>query len=135
MNRRTLSTALLAAPFMLPGRAGGQAAATASSRQSAPSLFAVEFRIGPKWDASKAPHEQAGFGEHSANLKRLRDSGALLLGARYADKGFIVLAAGSEAAARGEIEVDPSVRNQVFAYDIHEFRVFYPGCVEKASAG
>ncbi len=134
MNRRTLSTALLAAPFMVPGRASGQSAATASSGQSAPGLFAVEFRTGPKWDASKAPHEQAGFDEHSANLKRLRDGGVLLLGARYADKGFIVLAAGSEVAARTEIEVDPSVRNQVFAYEVHEFRVFYPGCVAKPAA-
>ena len=27
------------------------------------------------------------------------------------------------------VEVDPSVQNQVFAYEVHPFNVFYAGCV------
>jgi hypothetical protein len=92
-------------------------------------LFAVEFRTGPKWDTSKPAQEQLHFKEHSANLKRLRDAGSLKLGARYSDKGLIVLAAASEEQARGEIEKDPTVQAQVFAYELHPFNVFYSGCV------
>jgi uncharacterized protein YciI len=101
----------------------------AQAAQAKVPLFAVEFRTGPKWDANKPAQEQAHFKEHSANLKRLRDAGSLKLGARYSDKGFIVLAAASEAEARSEIEKDPTVQAQVFAYELHPFNVFYSGCV------
>jgi hypothetical protein len=92
-------------------------------------LFAVEFRTGPKWDSAKPAQEQTHFREHSANLKRLRDAGSLKLGARYSDKGLVVLAAATEAEARSEIEKDPTVQAQVFAYEVHPFNVFYSGCV------
>jgi hypothetical protein len=44
-------------------------------------------------------HEQSWFREHSANLRRLREDGSLVLGARYADKGLVVLSAVSEDEA------------------------------------
>jgi len=96
-------------------------------------LFAVELRTGPKWDTTREPQDQPHFREHSANLKRLRASGVLLLGARYSDKGFLVVAAETEAAARALIDVDLAVQNQVFAYAVHPFHVFYSGCVRSAS--
>jgi uncharacterized protein YciI len=92
-------------------------------------LFAVEFRTGSGWDHTKPAHEQAYFRDHSANLKRLRDQGQLVLGARYSDRGFIVMTGESAAAVREQIELDPAVRNQIFAFELHEFGVFYPGCV------
>ncbi|MGH6624123.1 MAG: YciI family protein, partial [Burkholderiaceae bacterium] len=92
-------------------------------------LFAVEIRTGPTWDSSKKPQEQLHFREHSANLKRLRDEGHLLVGARYSDKGLLVMAGATEAEVRAQMDVDPSIQSQVFAYDIHPFRVFYPGCI------
>ena len=92
-------------------------------------LFAVQVRVGHKWDPSKAPHEQALFREHSANLKRLRDAGHLIMGARYSDVGLIILAAESEASARAMIDADPSMAAGTFAYEIHPFNVFYPGTV------
>ena len=92
-------------------------------------LFAVEFRTGSSWDGGKQPHEQSFFREHSANLKRLRDEGRLVVGARYSDKGFVVLGASSESEARSLIDVDPSVQNKVFAYEIYAFNVFYSGCL------
>lgn len=88
-------------------------------------LFAVEVRVGPKWDASKAPQEQNLFREHSANLKRLRDAGHLVMGARYSDIGLIILAAETEASARAMIDADPSMAAGTFKYDIHPFNVFY----------
>lgn len=92
-------------------------------------LFAVEFRTGPRWDHAKPAHEQAHFREHSANLKKLRDGGHLLLGARYSDKGFLVMTGTSAAAVKELLDADPAVQNQTFAFDLHDFRVFYAGCV------
>ena len=94
-----------------------------------PLLFAVEIKTGPMWDQAKPPQEQAHFREHSANLKRLRDAGSLLLGARYSDKGLVVLAAQSEAEARAMMEEDPSIKAGVFKYELHPFNVFYGGSV------
>jgi len=97
-------------------------------------LFAVEIRVGPKWDSSKAPREQALFREHGANLKRLRDAGNLVMGARYSDIGLIILAADSVASARAMIEADPSIAAGTFTYAVHPFSVFYPGDVRSPSA-
>ena len=96
-------------------------------------LFAVEFRTGPRWDHAKPAHEQAHFREHSANLKKLRDGGHLLLGARYSDKGFLVMTGTSAAAVKELLDADPAVQNQTFAFDLHDFRVFHAGCVGTAA--
>lgn len=97
--------------------------------QAPPTLYAVEFRTGPGWDHSRPPQEQSYFSEHSANLRRLRESGSLKMGARYSDKGLVVLAASSEGEARSMVERDPSVENGVFSYELHPLRVFYEGCL------
>lgn len=130
-NRRAFfSAAALAWPLVAHRSAIAQAPAVATP--PAPTdlpLFAVELRVGSRWEPAKQPHEQAYFREHSANLKRLRDDGQLVLGARYSDKGFLVLAAASEADAKTLLEADPSIQNEVFAFQIHPFNVFYSGCV------
>jgi hypothetical protein len=114
------------------GLASAQASNPEAPRAPLPTaLFAVEFRMGPKWDTSRPPGEQAHFADHSANLKRVREAGSLLLGARYSDKGLVVLAADSESSARAMIDADASVQNQVFVYELHKFSVFYPGCVAR----
>ena len=41
-----------------------------------------------------------------------------------------MIAAADEAAAKAEIEQDPSVKAGVFVYQLNEFRVFYGGSVE-----
>lgn len=92
-------------------------------------LFAVEITVGSKWDPSRPPQDQQFFRDHSANLKRLRDSGALILGARYSDKGLVVLAAHDEASARAMMDEDPSIKADVFRYRIHPLNVFYGGTV------
>jgi uncharacterized protein YciI len=101
----------------------------AGSAPDALPLFAVQVRVGHKWDPAKAPHEQALFREHSANLKRLRDAGHLIMGARYSDVGLVILAADSEASARAMMDADPSIAAGTFKYEIHPFNVFYPGTV------
>ena len=101
--------------------------------QAAGRLYAVEFKVGPQWVTAKAAHEQAYFREHSSNLGRLREQGSLVLGARYGEKGFVVLSAESEGAARAMVEQDPSVRHGTFAYELHEFSVFYGGAVQPSA--
>lgn len=95
------------------------------------SLYAVEFRTGPAWVADKPPNAQAHFAEHSANLRRLRESGALRIGARYADKGLVVIEAVSLDAAREMVDADPSIAAGTFVYEIHEFSLFYEGTLTR----
>lgn len=95
-----------------------------------PLLFAIEIRTGPKWDAARPASEQAHFREHSANLRKLRDAGNLVVGARYSDKGLVILSAASLADARAMMDADPSIAAGVFAYEAHPFNVFYPGTLQ-----
>ena len=101
------------------------AAAPADPRR----LYLVVFSVGPAWDASRPPPEQPRFAEHGRNLKRLRDAGAIVMGARYGDKGMLVLRAASEDAARAEIASDPGVQAGTFTFEVNELRTFYPGYV------
>lgn len=90
-------------------------------------LFAVEIRTGAKWDASRPPQEQPFFREHSQNLRRLRDAGHLVMGARYGEVGLVVLAATDAAAARAMMDADPSIEAGTFRYELQPFNVFYGG--------
>ncbi len=120
-------------PAQAPARAVSAAQSPASTPASvaAPSLlFAVDITLGAAWDAARPAHEQAYFKEHSANLRRLREQGALLIGARYGDKGFLVLQATSLQEAHAMMHSDPAIGHGVFAYVLHEFNVFYPGAVQ-----
>jgi uncharacterized protein YciI len=104
----------------------------AASEEPTPvqSLYIVEFSTGPGWVMDKPFPEQPFAGDHSANLRRLREHGILILGARHGAKGMVVLRSTSEVAARTEIEKDPSVTAGVFSYTIEEFKPFYGGCIE-----
>lgn len=95
-------------------------------------LFAVEIKTGPKWDGAKPPQDQAYFREHSANLRRLREAGHIRLGARYGDKGLIVLAATTADEARAWMNADPAMQHGTFAFELHPFAVFYGGSVAPA---
>jgi uncharacterized protein YciI len=92
-------------------------------------LYAAVFKTGAKWDAAKAPNEQPFFREHSANLAKLRAAGAIVMGARYADIGLVVVTAATEAEARRLFDADPSIAAGTFTLDVHRFSVFYPGYV------
>lgn len=122
---------IVALTFLAMGPADSVAQpAMASEAADALPLFAVQVRTGPKWDASKPPHEQLHFRDHSANLKRLRDAGHLIVGARYSDLGLIILAAESESQARSMMDEDPSFGAGIFKYEVHPFNVFYPGTLK-----
>ena len=89
-------------------------------------LFAVEIRVGPGWDAEKAPGDQEFFREHSMHLKKLRDAGHIAMGARYSDVGLLVFSAASEEAVHELMAGDPSMSVGTFRYDVHAMNVFYP---------
>ncbi|MBB5205606.1 uncharacterized protein YciI [Inhella inkyongensis] len=130
---RALLNAALLALVLMTGLAVQAQEASAPAAPALPAVpaglkpFAVEFRTGPAWVADKPPPEQPAFREHSANLQRLRKAGLLVLGARIAERGFIVLAAVDEAAARAEIDADPGVRAGSFVYTLSPMAVFYGG--------
>ncbi len=120
-------TASIALSTFLLLIADAAVAESSTSRPSGTGLYLVEFTTGPAWQSGIAPGEQQGFAEHSANLRRLRESGTLLFGARYADKGVILLRLPDETAVRSELEPDSALAARVFEAAIHEFRPFYPG--------
>ncbi len=129
----TVTVLLFAGSIAMPARAEDRSApapaSAPASTAAAPRLFAIEIRVGPKWDATKPPGEQTHFREHSANLRRLRDAGILVLGARYGEVGLVVLSATSLEGARAMMDADPAMQAGVFAYEAHAFNVFYPGTV------
>lgn len=95
------------------------------------SLYIVTYTTGPTWDMAKQPHEQPWFKEHSANLSKLRKDGIIKAGARYADKGIIVIAAKTIASAKELIFTDAAVANKLFVADVQKLNVFYEGCLER----
>jgi len=95
------------------------------------SLYIVTYTTGSLWDAAKPPQEQQYFKEHSANLSKLRKEGVIKMGARYADKGIVVIKARSLSVAKELIFADAAVANKLFIADIQKFNLFYEGCVER----
>jgi len=112
---------------LVPERAPGQAPQeTAQARR----YFVAIFSPGPAWDEKKPASEQAGFKEHSENLRRLRAEKKLPIGGRYADKGMVIVEAPNEAEARTLFASDDMVVKKTFTLDLHEFRPFYKGSIE-----
>src|SRR5689334_21958599 len=106
---------------------------TAHSQTALPSdsLYLVTYSLGKAWDINKKPNEQNYFKEHSTDLSSWRKSGIIKLGARYADKGMIIITAKSISAARDLITTDVAVTNQLFFVDIQKLSPFYGGCIER----
>jgi uncharacterized protein YciI len=142
VSRRRWLAAWSAAPVLgalLGGRAQAQAASAAPVPVPVPvpvpegsaelPLFVAEIRTGPAWDPSRPPQDQPFFRDHSAHLRRLREAGHIRLGARYADKGLIVLAAATADEARAWMQADPSMQHGTFSFELHPFAVFYGGTV------
>ncbi|MDJ0940329.1 MAG: YciI family protein [Woeseiaceae bacterium] len=126
-----IGLSLVLTVLLIVGHIGSCAVAQEASTADANlSLFAVEIKIGPNWDAAKAPSDQAFFKEHSANLKRLRDEGHIVMGARYSDIGLIIIAAATKEAVRTMMDQDPSMSAGTFVFEVHAFNVFYPGLVQ-----
>jgi hypothetical protein len=99
--------------------------ASHAQTSSTDSLYIVTYTTGLSWDVSKKPHEQTYFKEHSSNLSALRKAGTIKFGARYAEKGIIVIAAKSFKEAKDLITADQAVVNKLFNADVQRLNVFY----------
>ena len=97
----------------------------------ADSLYIITYTTGALWDKAKKPNEQTYFKEHSTNLSSLRKSGVIQFGARYAEKGIIIIRAANFNAAKDLINSDVAVANNLFNADIQKLNVFYDGCIKK----
>jgi hypothetical protein len=106
-------------------------AAFAQTSPLADSLYMVTYTTGPAWDFNKEPGEQMYFKEHSNNLSKLRREGVIKAGARYAEKGIIIISAQSSLFAAELIFTDPAIVNKLLVADVQKLYVFYEGCLEK----
>ncbi|MFZ6011786.1 MAG: hypothetical protein ACOYXT_15695 [Bacteroidota bacterium] len=104
---------------------------TTKAQSKSDSLYIVTYTTSTGWDYAKKPHEQPYFKEHSAHLSALRKAGTIKMGARYADKGIIVIVAPSHQSAREIVESDQAIVNRLFQADVQKLSVFYEGCVTK----
>ena len=95
------------------------------------SLYIVTYTTGPSWDVNKPSHEQPYFKEHSARLGQLRKEGVIRFGARYGEKGMIVITASTREAARKIIFEDQAVANKLFEVEVQKLNIFYDGCLER----
>jgi hypothetical protein len=102
-----------------------------ANAQATDSLYIVTYTTGPSWDVNKPPHEQPYFKEHSARLGQLRKEGVIRFGARYAEKGMIVISASTRETARKIIFEDQAVANKLFEVDVQKLNIFYDGCLER----
>ena len=116
--------AFLLALCALLAATSSDAAETAD--EASRSYFAVEIKVGPNWDAARPPAEQAFFAEHSANLRRLRNAGHIVMGSRYSDIGLVIFSADSAEAVRAFMQQDPAMSAGTFRYEIHPINIFYP---------
>ena len=103
--------------------------------QTVDSLYMVIYTTGKSWDLAKQPQEQTYFKEHSANLSALRKTGTIKVGARYADKGMIVIAASDIEAASKIINADVAIQNHLFDVTIDRLNIFYDGCLDRPQTG
>lgn len=99
--------------------------------QAADSLYLVTYSLGTAWDMSKSPKDQVYFEEHSGYLRKLRGDGVITAGARYSDKGIIVIKSKSLKDALAIVNSDQAVINNLFRVEVHKIQVFYEGCLER----
>lgn len=130
MNLSIAAFVIALASAMAQGPAVAQGAApAAASVPTAARLFAVEIKVGPNWDAARPAGEQAHFRDHSAHLKRLRDAGRIVVGARYGDNGLLIMSAATIDEVEAAMNADPSMSAGTFSYQVWPLAVFYPGAV------
>ena len=133
--RPRFSRSLLVFAFLFCAEAAAQEpvpSTPSASPAPAKRTFALVFRTGPAWDKAKAPGAQAHFADHSANIRRLREEGRLLVGGRFSDLGLLLVEAADAAEARTFVDRDASVRAGVFAAEVHPWSTFAEGCVTRA---
>jgi hypothetical protein len=103
----------------------------AAAQQPAPTLFALMFSTGTGWDTAKPPQDQAGFGAHSRNLRRLRDAGIIVTGGRFGEYGLMIVAAPTSDSARALLAPDSSLAAKTFNVQVTRWSTVYPGTLSR----
>jgi len=98
------------------------------------SLYLVTYAVGSLWNQTKKPTEQPYFKEHSAFMSKLMKEGIATFGARYSDKGMIIIKASSRTAANEIIRSDVAVINNLFLADVQKLTVFYNSYTAKPTS-
>lgn len=94
------------------------------------STFAVTLTRGPAWLPDRTPNDQPLMRVHSANMRRLRREGHILIGGRYGPFGLVLITAPDSATVAGMFLPDSAVQTGVFDIRIDRWGTFYDGCVE-----
>ncbi len=92
--------------------------------------FALIYTTGSAWNSELAPNEQPYFREHSKHLAQLRKADKIAIGARYSDKGLIILKVKDKAEADSIIASDTSIKYKTFKAELYPFNAFYTGTIE-----
>ncbi|MGW9684356.1 hypothetical protein [Flagellimonas sp. 2504JD1-5] len=92
--------------------------------------FIALYTLGESWDMEKTPSEQIYFKEHSAFLSKMRKEKKIVLGARYADTGMIIVLEDNLDAAKEMLSQDIALQQKLFKVEIHRLNAFYKGCIE-----
>lgn len=133
--RRAVAAIIAAATAFAAAAQSTPAPALVPATVPSAALFVVHLTIGPGWETSKSPSEQAGFKEHSENLAKIRADGQLVVGARYkdaaADKGMLVIRAVNREEVDALFARDPTIREQRFTINVAAFNPFYEGFIER----
>jgi hypothetical protein len=98
---------------------------SAFAQSATDSLYIITYTVGKAWDQSKKPNEQSYFKEHSALMGKLMKDGITKFGARYSDKGMIIISVASLQAAKEIILNDVAVINNLFIADIQKLNIFF----------
>jgi len=94
-------------------------------------LFIVIYTPGENWNNSKQPQDQDYFNFHSKRLQNYRKEGKILLGARYSNKGMIIMPAETEEEIKKIVYADSAVLAKTFNAEVFPYNVFYDGCVKR----
>jgi len=101
-----------------------------TNKQDQFEYFIAIYTIGDNWDTTKQAYEQPYFSEHSTHLAELKKANKISVGARYSDKGMLVLKVKDEAEAKRLVTNDTAIKNKLFKVEVHPLYPFYGGCIE-----
>ena len=113
-------------PAAPPARADRDTTGRGVVHDAAESLFVAVLRTGPAYRAGRPPTEQPGFAGHAGHMRRLSESGTILLGgpfgedpARFRLSGAVlILRAPSLGEARRLVAEDPGVASGLMVVDV-----------------
>lgn len=100
-------------------------------QEPSPTLYALLITTGPGWDTTRSASQQRFFGEHSRNLRRLRDAGIIVTGGRFGPYGLMVVQAPNADSARALLAPDSSIAAGTFNVGVSRWSTVYEGTLRR----